>query len=103
MQRVRGMAKIGWRGHEPVRHKVEVVVTYYHPGAVSKLDNDNMVKPILDALSSLVYADDRQVADVRIVSVGLEEAGLDPHLAPLVAKRMKQGGQFVHLVLDVMP
>ena len=43
-----------------------VVLTYYFKdeSRSESLDVDNIPKPILDALSGLVYADDRQITDL---------------------------------------
>jgi hypothetical protein len=43
---------------------VEVTVVHFYREAAS-LDTDNMIKPILDAVKGIVFADDRQVVDVR--------------------------------------
>jgi hypothetical protein len=37
-------------------------------------DVDNILKPILDALNGIVYADDRQVRSVRVVAVPSDDA-----------------------------
>ena len=43
-----------------------VRITYFFWGAID-LDVDNIAKPILDALKSIVYNDDRQVEELLLV------------------------------------
>jgi crossover junction endodeoxyribonuclease RusA len=66
--RVGAAAAARWQG-DPFRGKVFVVVTYYHQGLTARLDADNMVKPILDALSGIVYHDDRQASHIEVRSI----------------------------------
>jgi len=51
----------------PSADALKITVAYYHDGPAVLIDNDNMVKPIQDALNMLIYVDDRQIthADVR--------------------------------------
>jgi crossover junction endodeoxyribonuclease RusA len=46
-------------GTAPVIEQLRFIVTYYHDGASVRIDNDNLVKPIQDALNGPVYVDDR--------------------------------------------
>lgn len=63
--RIRTAAARHWR-EAPFRRNVRVVVTYYHPHKFARLDTDNMVKPILDALIGVVYFDDRQASHIQV-------------------------------------
>jgi Holliday junction resolvase RusA-like endonuclease len=38
----------------PVKARLKFSVTYYHDGVSVRIDNDNLVKPIQDALNGLV-------------------------------------------------
>lgn len=37
-------------GEPPLNGSLQIIVVYYHDGIVIRMDNDNMVKPIQDAL-----------------------------------------------------
>ena len=78
----------------------EVAVTITYVSNRARLDIDNIPKPILDALTGLVYADDRQVADLvcRRKSQG-------PNLrirnaSPLFYESFRAGEQFLHVMVD---
>ena len=58
---VRSSAARVWGSRSPLESKLMIVVTYYHPGEAVRIDTDNMVKPIQDALIGLVYKDDRWI------------------------------------------
>jgi crossover junction endodeoxyribonuclease RusA len=53
-------------GAPAVTAAVQVTVVYYHDGPSVTMDDDNMVKPIRDALNGLVYRDDNLIVDTRI-------------------------------------
>jgi crossover junction endodeoxyribonuclease RusA len=50
-------------GHWASAEAVSVSMVYFSLGP-SSLDVDNIIKPILDALSALIWMDDRQVSQV---------------------------------------
>jgi crossover junction endodeoxyribonuclease RusA len=61
-KQVRTAARKRWRkGRRPIRHEVELRVTYYYEQSAP--DSDNIVKPVQDALAGLIYVNDRQVVD----------------------------------------
>lgn len=97
--RVAAAAAECWTGSR-FRGKVHVVVTYYHEGETAHLDNDNMVKPILDALIGVVYADDRQATHIEARSVNLLAASRIPDTGAMVAKELKRAGEFLHIWIE---
>lgn len=63
-ERVAAAAREGWR-RPPLELGAEasVVIVYFHIDRVAA-DVDSIIKPILDALTGIVYMDDKQVAQV---------------------------------------
>ena len=60
-QKVRDAAKeVLPEGHFTLENPVAVTI-YFFPQAEMQADIDNCTKPVLDAMSRFVYADDRQV------------------------------------------
>ena len=58
-QTVRTAAAQCWPANTPhVQAPLSFSLTYYHDGVSVRIDNDNLVKPIQDALNGLVYVDD---------------------------------------------
>ena len=97
MQTVRTAAERRWDGEPPFMGEVAVTITYVSSRA--RLDVDNIPKPILDALTGLVYADDRQVADLVC-----RRKSLDPNLrirnaSPLFYESFRAGEQFLHVAV----
>jgi crossover junction endodeoxyribonuclease RusA len=66
-EKVRSAAAEAWPEEQaPSESDCLVVVVYYYGRGSVLLDNDNLVKPIQDALNGLVYKDDSQVTDTAI-------------------------------------
>jgi hypothetical protein len=80
--------------------KVYVVVTYYHERKTARLDSDNMIKPILDALTGVVYLDDRQASHIEARSVNLDVVFLIHRAGPLVAAKSLGSGEFLHIRIE---
>ena len=91
MQTVRTAAERRWDGEPPFMGEVAVTITYVSSRA--RLDVDNIPKPILDALTGLVYADDRQVADLVCRNLRIRNA------SPLFYESFRAGEQFLHVVV----
>jgi crossover junction endodeoxyribonuclease RusA len=65
--KVRAAALAKWPpGEAPELGTLRIVVMYFHDAPAVRKDNDNIVKPIQDALNKLVYADDRQISDTSL-------------------------------------
>lgn len=60
---LRHVARARWDGNiPPLRGKVNVAIHFYY--RTDELDVDNIIKPILDELSGLVYEDDKQIVEI---------------------------------------
>lgn len=53
-------------GQPPYAIPLKITVVFYHEGAATRMDNDNMIKPVQDALIGLVYEDDRLITDTEV-------------------------------------
>src|SRR5262245_47547236 len=63
--RVEQSARAAWpAGEPPLTGEVTIVITYFYRGRTP--DVDNIVKPVQDALSSIVYDDDEQVTQLIV-------------------------------------
>jgi crossover junction endodeoxyribonuclease RusA len=79
-----------------------LTVVYYYD-LLPRLDLDNMIKPIMDALSGIVYADDKQVKAIDARFVDLNGAFRVRGLSPVLAAAFSVGSPFVHLVVSEPP
>ena len=101
MQSVRTAAESRWDGEPPFMGEVAVTITYVSSRA--RLDVDNIPKPILDALTGLVYADDRQVADLLCRRKSLEPNLRIRNASPLFYESFRAGEQFLHVIVSNAP
>jgi hypothetical protein len=61
-----------------------------------------MAKPILDALTGLIYVDDRQASDVHIISVSMSEVDEAERLLFAASQRILAGDGFVRVRIDLL-
>jgi crossover junction endodeoxyribonuclease RusA len=71
--KVKAEAAKSWTGG-PLKGKLKFTVYNFHEGDKPPLDDDNMVKPIRDALNKLVYEDDRQIRNSETHHVCIDDA-----------------------------
>jgi crossover junction endodeoxyribonuclease RusA len=99
-EQVRAAAWEFWPpGEVPLDHKVQIHVTYYHDSA--PLDVDNMLKPIQDALTGLVYVDDSQLVDTHGHLRDLNGQYRVRGLTPAQARGFTSGDPFVHIRIEM--
>ena len=75
-----------------------MTITYVSSRA--RLDVDNIPKPILDALTGLIYADDRQVADLMCRRKSLDLNLRIRNASPLFHESFRAGEQFLHVMVS---
>lgn len=46
-------------GQSPVTWQLQITVVYYHDVNAGSVDNDNLLKPVQDALNGVIYVDNR--------------------------------------------
>jgi len=90
-------------GQAPVMHRLQITVVYYHEGDEADIDNDNMLKPIQDALNGVVYSDDRQITDTRIRRTSIEGLYQAKLMPPVVAAGFVKGAAFVYVRVEDAP
>ncbi|MFC7724166.1 RusA family crossover junction endodeoxyribonuclease [Nocardioides sp. GCM10028917] len=79
-----------------------VVIAYYEPGKW-QLDLDNMAKPILDAMTGIVWKDDKQLTDVYCARRNLGGAYIVQGMSSVLAPAFVHGSQFVHIRVVTPP
>jgi Holliday junction resolvase RusA-like endonuclease len=100
---VRAAAKAVWRRRKPLQQPLEIVVAYYHEGSAVNLDNDNLIKPIQDALNRVVYDDDVLITDIKVRKTCIDEP-IEARRASLVLlEAFSRGDQFLHIVISDAP
>jgi crossover junction endodeoxyribonuclease RusA len=61
-----------WGTKAPLLGKLKCTIINFHEGTDASLDDDNMIKPMRDALNGLVYADDSQISYSETIHVGID-------------------------------
>jgi crossover junction endodeoxyribonuclease RusA len=80
----------------------QITILYCYLDRPVQLDNDNLAKPIQDALNGLIWADDRQVTDTIIQLVRLHSRlSVEDSLA--LAVGVTSGQEFVYIRVEDAP
>lgn len=87
----------------PLVTQLRFTLTYYHDGVAVRIDNDNLVKPIQDALNGLVYEDDRQITDTYIRKTDLNGSFRVRGMSPVLAEGFCRGNEFLYVRIDLAP
>lgn len=103
-QAVRTAAVQRWpAGTTPIAERLRFSVTYYHDGVSVRIDNDNLVKPIQDALNGLVYVDDRQITDTYVRKTDLNGSFRVRGMSPVLAEGFCRGNEFLYVRVELAP
>jgi crossover junction endodeoxyribonuclease RusA len=87
---------------QPTRSQnITVSVTNYY--TLAPPDVDNIIKPLLDAIGTVVYVDDRQVRKVISEKVDLASVAsiLDP--SPILATALEKYSEVLHIIITWDP
>jgi len=84
-------------GGLPVTVRVQITVVYYHDGPSVSIDDDNMVKPIRDALNGLVYLDDNLIVDTRVRKTDLNGSFKVRGISPVLAEGFIRDREFLYV------
>lgn len=87
----------------PVIINLRIVVVYYHDEVAIRMDNDNMIKPIQDALNGLIYVDDRQITDIVVRKTNLNSDFRIRNLSPVLAESLSRGSEFLYIRVEEAP
>lgn len=103
-QTVRTAAAQRWSSDiPPVKGSLKISVSYYHDGVAVRIDNDNMVKPIQDALNGLIYDDDRQITDTYVRKTDINGSFRVRGMSPILAEGFVKGTEFIHIRIEAAP
>ncbi|MBC8161606.1 MAG: RusA family crossover junction endodeoxyribonuclease [Roseiflexaceae bacterium] len=103
-QRVRAAAQLRWPTNTaPIDLPLQINVTYYHDGVAVRIDNDNLLKPIQDALNTLIYEDDRQITDTRVRKTDLNGSFRVRGMSAVLAEGFCRGNEFLYVRIELAP
>ena len=100
---VKAQAAKAWGANAPLSGKLKCTVINFHEGDDASLDDDNMVKPIRDAMNGLVYLDDSQITYSETVSVGIDAPIKIRRASAVLLAAYSKGDEFVYVRIDDAP
>lgn len=99
---VRSKAAEQWAG-PPFAGAVKFVLMNFHEGPQAPLDDDNLVKPIRDALNGLVYVDDRQITQAEHAQTSIDGFFQIRGVSRTVLEGFHTGKEFVYVRIEEAP
>jgi crossover junction endodeoxyribonuclease RusA len=101
--KVRAAAAKVWGARSPVGVPLKITVTYYHEGDGVRIDNDNWIKPIQDALNGLVYEDDRLITDTSLRKTSIDGSFRIRRQTLVLLEAFSRGEEFLHILVEQAP
>jgi Holliday junction resolvase RusA-like endonuclease len=92
-----------WRSSPVLTKKLHCTIMNFHEGHVASLDDDNMVKPIRDALNGHVYRDDSQISHSETVHFCIDAPLRIRGASSILLAAFCAGEEFVYFRLDSAP
>lgn len=87
---------------QPLDGDVDLNVTYYQLGNW-RGDNDNMVKPIQDALQGIAYRNDNQIRNQSVKRRHLKGRYTVHRISLVLAHAFAKGPEFLHIRVEKSP
>ena len=102
MNNVQNTAMQHWpEGEKPTEEAVAVTIIFVHDNL--RIDVDNVSKPILDALTGLIFKDDDQVTDLICRKRNLNEDLIIRSDSRILIDALYEGNPFVYLHVEESP
>lgn len=97
-------ARTGWPSQQaPLDQPLKLIVVYYHDRPAIKIDNDNLIKPIQDAMNGHLYLDDAQIVDTVIRKTAFDGSFKVRRMSRILADAFVQGDEFLHIRIEAAP
>lgn len=87
----------------PLKGKLKFLLINFHEGDKPPLDDDNMVKPIRDALNALVYEDDRQIRYSETLQVPIDDPIKIRGASAILLAAYSKGDEFLYVRIEDAP
>jgi Holliday junction resolvase RusA-like endonuclease len=91
------------RGEPPIDVPIRITVVYYHERATIRMDNDNMLKPIQDALNGRIYVDDRLIVTASASKMPVDDSYRVRRMSRVIADAFVRGDEFVYVRIEAAP
>lgn len=99
---VRAEAAKAWP-QAPRKGFLKCTIMNFFEGPDAPLDDDNMVKPIRDAMSGLVYEDDSQIRHSEHVQTSIDDFFRIRGVSRVILNAFATGKEFVYIRIEDAP
>jgi Holliday junction resolvase RusA-like endonuclease len=99
---VRAAAARAW-SQLPMTGLLQCTIVHFFAGPDASLDDDNMVKPIRDAMNGLVYTDDRQIRHSYHAQLSNDGRYQIKGGSKVVVDALREGKVFVYIRIEDAP
>jgi len=79
---------------------LKAIVINFHDGNKPSLDLDNMSKPILDVMQTIIYNDDRQIRQCEFAHVRIDAPFVFVGASKILVSAVQAGNQFVYVRIE---
>lgn len=102
-RQVRSAAAAYWSTSPISVVPLRIVVVYYHEEWKPRIDGDNMLKPIQDALIGLVYSDDSRITDSQTRKTPIDDPFCPRRASRILLEAFAVGDEFIYVIIDDAP
>jgi Holliday junction resolvase RusA-like endonuclease len=96
---VKSEATKGWSS-PPLKGRLKFLVLNFYEGDKPPLDDDNMVKPIRDALNKVVYDDDRQIRHSETIQLSIDAPVMIRGASQVLLSAFSKGKEFLYVRIE---
>lgn len=100
---IRAEATRRWAGRPPLTGKLKCTICNFHEGDDASLDDDNMIKPIRDAMNGLVYVDDSQIRYSETIHISIDAPIKVRRASAVLLAAYSKGDEFLYVRIDDAP
>jgi Holliday junction resolvase RusA-like endonuclease len=100
---IRSEAAKAWAGTAPLTGKLKCTIINFHEGKDASLDDDNMVKPIRDAMNGLIYVDDSQISYSETMHICIDAPIKIRRASAVLLAAYGRGDEFLYVRIDDAP
>lgn len=87
----------------PMKGLLKCTIMNFFEGPDAPLDDDNMVKPIRDAMNGVVYEDDSQIRRSEHTQTSIDDAFQVRGVSKAILNAFATGNEFVYIRIEEAP
>lgn len=100
---VRTTAAAHWAGRSLLAGRLKCTILHFYEEDHPPIDDDNLIKPIRDALQGVVYRNDSQIHHSETILISIEAVFKTRGVSPAILMAMSRGEEFVYIRIEDAP